>query len=130
MIRRIKSGIRTLSILAALVLVGGCYTTPVRHLAADVAILKKGVSTQEDVLVYLGDPDEVAELGGGVEKWYYKETDTSFLEGMPFIGKRIGSPEYIEVVVTLEDGIVADADYSSTDEDDLDWADDFSWQKK
>jgi hypothetical protein len=108
----------------------GCYNKPVRHLAADVALLKNGESTQEDVLVYLGDPDEQVELEGGVEKWLYKKIDTTFFERMPLIGKRVGSPEYIQVVVTMADGIVVDTEYSATDEDDRDWASDFSWQKK
>jgi hypothetical protein len=107
-----------------------CYTEPVRHLAADVSLVKLGSSTQEDVLVYLGDPDEVAEQPGGVVKWLYKQTDKTLMEKTPFIGKHLGSPEFIEVVITFTNGIVSDAVYQSRDEDDMDWADDYSWQEK
>jgi hypothetical protein len=33
-------------------------------------------------------------------------------------------------VITFKNGIVTGSVFSSNDEDDLDWADDFSWQKK
>ena len=35
----------------------GCSNKPVRHLASDASLVKKGVSTKEDVLTFLGDPD-------------------------------------------------------------------------
>lgn len=109
---------------------GGCYIKQVRHLASDVALLKVGSSTQEEVLIYLGDPDEQLETGDGVEKWLYEDKDKSILEKTPFLGKRIGSPEYRRVVVTITNNIVTDLIYFSSDEDDLDWADDYSWQEK
>jgi hypothetical protein len=108
----------------------GCYTTPVRHLSADAALLQAGKSTRQDVIVFLGDPDEQQELGEGVEKWLYKEKDTSFIEKTPFLGKYLGAPTYNQVVVTFRNGIVTDTVYSYSDEDDLDWANDFSWQEK
>lgn len=116
--------------LIALVAISGCYTTPVRHLASDVSLLKVGESTEEDVLVFLGEPDEQQELGAGVEKWLYKDKEMSFLEKAPLIGKRLGSPEYRQVVVTISNNIVTEVVYSSSDADDMDWADDYSWQEK
>lgn len=119
-----------LLLLVMTLCVSGCYITPVRHLAADVALLKVGESTQEDVLIYLGDPDEQVDMGGGVVRWIYSEEKQTLMEKTPWIGKRIGSPEYRQVVVTLTNGIVSATSYTSSDEDDLDWADDYSWQKK
>lgn len=122
---------KSLILLLLLVLtLSGCYITPVRHLAADVALLTVGKSTQEDTLVYLGDPDEQVDLGAGVVKWIYKETRQSTIEKTPWIGRNFGSPEYMQVVVTFTNGIVSDTSYASSDEDELDWADDYSWQKK
>jgi len=118
-----------LTVLTFLVLTG-CYNTPVRHLAADVALVKEGASTEEDVLIFLGSPDDQADAGGGVTKWLYKETDRTLFERTPVVGKHIGSPEYINVVVTFTKGIVSDVAYSASDEDDMDWADDYSWQEK
>jgi hypothetical protein len=119
-----------LLLLLTLVAISGCYNTPVRHLAADVALLKVGQSTEEDVLIFLGAPDERQELDAGVEKWLYNDKHMTLFEKAPLIGKRLGSPEYRQVVVTLKNKIVTEVTYASSDADDLDWSDDFSWQEK
>ncbi len=118
-----------LALVSIFVTISGCYTTPVRHLAADVSLLKIGETTAEDVLIFLGPPDEQQEQEGGAETWIYRDKDMSLIEKTPFIGKRLGSPEYRQVVVTLTNNIVSGVDYSASDDDDLDWADDYSWQK-
>ncbi len=117
-------------LLLSVLTVTGCYNKPVRHLASDVGLLRVGTSTQEDVMVYLGEPDEQQEIGNGVEKWLYKDEDRTLFEKTPLVGKRIGSPEYRRAVVTLTNGIVTKLIYSSSDQDDLDWANDYSWQEK
>ncbi len=117
-------------LLSMVFMLSGCYNKPVRHLAADASLLIVGESTKEDVLIFLGDPDEQQDLGDGVEKWMYENKDMSLFEKTPFIGRQFGSPEYQRVVVTLTRGVVAKCTYSADDEDDLDWADDYSWQKK
>ena len=121
-----------LLLLAAFVLVTitGCYNTPVRHLASDVALLKVGKSTEDDVLVFLGEPDEQQEVQEGVVKWLYSDKEMTFLEKTPLVGKQLGSPEYKRVVVTMTNKIVTGVIYSASDADDMDWADDFSWQEK
>jgi hypothetical protein len=116
--------------LLALSTLVGCYTKPVRHLASDIALLQVGKSTREDVIVFLGDPDEQQEVGEGVQKWLYKDKNISLLQKTPLIGSKLGSPEYNQVVVTLRNGVVSACDYSYADEDDMDWAKDFSWQEK
>lgn len=110
--------------------ISGCYTTPVRHLAADVSLLKVGESTAEDVLIYLGPPDKQQELGDGVEKWSYNDKEISLIEKTPIIGKRLGSPTYRQVEVTIINNIVSEVVYLARDEDDLDWSDDYGWQEK
>lgn len=119
-----------LFLLAAVFALSGCYNKPVRHLASDAALLKTGESSSEDVLVYLGDPDEQKSLADGVEKWLYKKKEMNFFERIPYAGKYIGAPEYSQVVVTIANGIVTDVTFFQSDEDDLDWADDYSWQEK
>jgi len=119
-----------LFIILMLFVVSGCYNKQVRHLASDAALLKVGKSTQEDVLVFLGDPDEQEDLGNGSQKWRYLDQNRNLFEKTPWVGKHFGSPEYLQVVVTLKDGIVTECIYSSSDEDDMDWADDYSWQEK
>ncbi|MFT5697191.1 MAG: hypothetical protein ACI8ZB_000039 [Desulforhopalus sp.] len=108
----------------------GCYITPVRHLAADIALVQVGQSTREDVLIFLGDPDEQQVISAGVEKWLYTQTKKSTVEKTPFLGKYLGVPEVNLVVITFTNGIVSDTAFSSDDKDELGWADDFSWQKK
>ena len=119
-----------LCLLTAVFVLTGCYNKPVRHLSSDAAMLEIGKSSNEDVLIYLGDPDEQDVVADGVEKWLYKKKDMSLLERIPFAGRFIGSPEYSQVVVTIDHGIVTDVGFSQSDEDDLDWADDYSWQEK
>ncbi len=116
-------------LLTMVLIISGCYNTPVRDLAVDASLLITGKSTQEDVLIFLGDPDEQQDMGAGVEKWIYKDKTMTLFEKTPFIGKQFGSPDYQRVVVILTNGIVTKCTYSSTDADDLDWADDYSWQK-
>lgn len=117
-------------LVATVFILSGCYNKPVRHLASDAALLKVGESTSEDVLIYLGDPDEQKTVADGVEKWLYKKEERTFFEKIPYAGKQFGAPEYSQVVVTIVKGIVTDCTFSLTDEDDLDWADDYSWQEK
>jgi hypothetical protein len=119
-----------LLLFLTLVALSGCYNTPVRHLAADVALLKVGESTEEDVLIFLGAPDEQQDVAANVQKWVYNEKKMTFLEKAPLVGKRLGAPEHLQVVVTIKNKIVSEVVYSSSDADDLKWADDFSWQEK
>lgn len=112
------------------ILVSGCYNKPVRHLASDVSLLKIGESTQEDVLIYLGDPDELEEMGNGIQRWTYNEQKANFFEKTPLVGGYIGTPEDRQVQVILKDGIVVDRIFTAYDEDDIGWSKDFSWQEK
>jgi hypothetical protein len=124
--------LRTWTLLLLVLVAGavtGCYLKPVRHLAADVALLKIGRTTAEEVLVYLGDPDARQPLAGGGEQWLYTEKRRTLLEKTPMVGKYIGDPEELTVVVTLTNGVVTDCSYSSHDEDDYRWGRDFSWQQ-
>ncbi len=75
-----------LILLAASLALSGCYNKPVRHLASDAALLKIGKSSSEDVLIYMGDPDEQKVLADGVEKWLYKKEQRTFFEKIPYVG--------------------------------------------
>jgi hypothetical protein len=126
-------GSKTRSFLLLLMMslvVSGCYNKPVRHLVSDVALLKVGESTQEDVLVFLGDPDEQEVLSDGSQKWRYSDKDTSLIQKTPMVGTYFGAPEYQQLVVTIKNGIVTECVFSASDEDDTDWVDDYSWQEE
>ncbi len=116
--------------LLALAVLGGCYTTPVRHLASDIALVQIGKSTQEDVVVFLGDPNEQSDQGDGVQKWLYLEKDVGLLQKTPLVGKKLGAPGIYQVMITFKNGVVSSCDFAYADEDDNDWAKDFSWQGK
>lgn len=117
-------------ILVLLFSISGCYSKPVRHLASDIALIKVGTSTEEDVEIFLGEPDEKQELDGGVVKWLYIDKNQTLMQKTPLIGKQIGAPVFHRAVVTLQGGIVTDTTYSVSDEDEMDWTDDYSWQVK
>ena len=122
---------RCCMILAAVVLVlSGCYNKPVRNLASDAALIKAGQSTRDDVLAYLGEPDDTQTVDGGLEKWLYVEKTATNLEKFPVMGKYFGSPGIGRVVVTLKGDRVVDCAFSAHDDDDTDWAKDFNWQEK
>jgi len=116
-------------LVAAAFVLSGCYNKPVRHLASDAALLKVGSSSSEDVLIYLGDPDQQKSFADGVEKWLYKKEEKTFFEKTPYLGRHFGAPEYSQVVVTIVNGIVTDCNFSLSDEDEMEWADDYSWQE-
>lgn len=111
-------------------LLTGCYNKPVRHLASDVALLKIGESGRDDVLTFLGEPDEQIVLKDGVEKWVFTEYEKSALKEAPVVGKYFGKPNYGKVTVILKNNIVVDCIYGAWKHNDNAWADDFDWQEK
>lgn len=117
-------------LIAITLLVGGCYSKPVRNLASDAALIKVGRSSSDDVLTYLGEPDEQEVVGNGVERWLYREDTASKLEKAPLVGKYFGSPTVGRVVITFKDNRVIECSYDAHDADESRWEDDFSWQKK
>lgn len=120
---------RLLLCILALSLMTGCYNKPVRHLASDISLIQKGSSTRQDVLLYLGEPDDTEVGSKGLERWVYTENITNTKESIPYIGKYLGSPEVTKVEIVLQNGVVVDTRYNSFDEDDTHWQDDFDWQE-
>ncbi len=116
-------------VLTALVL-SGCYNTPVRHLASDAALIKVGESTRNDVLTYLGEPDEQFILKDGEERWLYTEFEHSMVKDAPYVGKYFGEPDYGTVTVKIQNDIVTECVYDGWEYNSDDWADDFDWQEK
>ncbi len=99
----------------------GCYSTPVRHLTSDVSLLKEGVSTDNDVIVFLGRPD-FEELGeNGVIRWIYQDRRKSFAQKLPLIGTSFGEEGRTTVIVSLQNHIVTGIDYHTTAPDELGW---------
>ncbi len=112
-----------------LVLVAGCSSKPVRHLASDASLLKPGVSTKKDVLLYLGEPNGRRTVSPGIEEYVYYEEQKGTLGRAPVIGSWVGGEGYEMIVVTLNGELVTDCQFRTFSEADQDWVDDFSWQE-
>lgn len=113
-----------------MLLMAGCYNRPVRNLASDASLIKIGQSNREDVLVFLGEPDLQRMVSANQEEWVYIEEKESTFQKTPMVGGVFSPEGYGKVVVTLEGDLVVDCQYSAYEEKDLDWKDDFDWQKK
>ena len=117
------------SILILLIAVS-CSHKPIRHLASDASLIKTGVSTRDDVLTFLGDPDAQQMASPTLERWIYYEELESSLQKTPYLGSWFSSKGYSRLVVTFEGDLVVDCVYSAYDTGEFDWSDDFSWQEK
>lgn len=112
------------SILAALFLLAGCTSKPVRHLASDAALIEAGKSTRQDVVRYLGRPDRHRSLSPGVEEYVYYNERRGFFGNLPFVGKLIDPNSYEMIQVTLDGDTVTDCDFLIHKEGDEKWVTD------
>jgi len=112
-----------------LLLVIGCSSKPARHLAADAALIKPGQSTVEEVIRYLGEPDDRQPLGPGTEQFIYTQDRLSTLARVPYVGSWLGDRESEKLVITIHNGVVTRCEFHQHNEKDRDWADDISWEK-
>ena len=84
----------------------GCAKKNVRHLASDVCLITPQKTTKEQVLTYLGQPDEQNEMADGGETWIYYNVKKTALRDTPYIGNKIGDKKYEMVKLTFGDEIV------------------------
>jgi hypothetical protein len=97
--------------LTLLLLLGGCYTNPVRHLASDASLIKTGESTRQDVLLYLGEPNGRRAVGPGVEELVYYESKRTLLQRSPMIGAMMDDKGYDMLVITLTGDLVTGSEF-------------------
>ena len=97
----------------------GCAKKNVRHLASDVCLVTPEVSSKEQVLTYLGQPDEQYEMVDGSETWFYYEVKKDMLNKTPYIGDRLGDKKYETVKVTFAGDIVQTCIYRSLSEEEF-----------
>ena len=107
----------------------GCYSKSMRHLASDAGLITVGVSGRNDVLTYLGEPDKQRKRDGGIEEWVYIEEKISTMQRMPLLGYFFSGGGYEKITVIFRNRIVESCQYREFDEDELEWADDYSWQE-
>jgi hypothetical protein len=115
--------------IPVLLLLAGCYSKPVRHLASDASLLKAGESSRQEVLRYLGEPDGQRTVAPGVEEYVYFEDVRSSLQRAPLLGSWLDAEGYETLIVTLTGDVVTDLEFRTYRRKDMDWADDFSWQE-
>ncbi|WP_446009495.1 outer membrane protein assembly factor BamE domain-containing protein [Candidatus Electrothrix sp.] len=109
-------------LFAALLFLVGCSSKPVRHLASDAALVKPGISTREDVVRYLGEPDRRRTLSPNMEEYVYYNERKGFLGGLPFIGEQLDPSSYEMILVILDGDTVIDCDFLIHKAGDKDWA--------
>ena len=105
--------------LVLFMLMAGCAKKNVRHLASDVCLVTPEVSSKEQVLTYLGQPDEQYEMVDGSETWFYYEVKKDMLNKTPYIGDRLGDKKYETVKVTFAGDIVQTCIYRSLSEEEF-----------
>ncbi len=118
-----------ISLLAALLLLGGCYSKQVRHLASDAALIKPGQSTRQEVMRYLGEPNGHRTVSPGVEEYVYYEDQTGPFAKMPVVGSWVDPDGYEMILVTLDGDMVKSCEFRVFNEADKDWVNDFTWEE-
>ncbi|WP_306546778.1 hypothetical protein [Desulfobulbus sp.] len=113
----------------ALLLLSGCYSKQVRHLASDAALIKPGQSSVKDVQKYLGEPNGRREISPGVSEYVYYEDRPGLFGNMPVLGPMAGPGGYEMIVVTIEKDMVSNCEFRNFNESDRKWVEDFTWEE-
>ncbi|HHO47055.1 MAG TPA: hypothetical protein ENN06_01135 [Desulfobacteraceae bacterium] len=111
------------------VLLAGCYSKPVRHLASDASLIRAGESTRQDVLRYIGEPDGHRTVAPGVEEYVYHEERKNILGRTPLLGSVVGKEGDEMLIITLTGDRVSNVEFRTVGKGDRDWADDFTWEE-
>lgn len=115
--------------LLALLVLGGCHTKQVRHLASDAALIKPGQTTVKEVQKYLGEPNGRREVAPGVSEFVYYEDRPGMFGNMPVLGSMTGPSGYEMIVITVDKEIVTNTEFRSFNESDRKWMEDFTWEE-
>ncbi|MCG6931292.1 MAG: hypothetical protein LJE64_12135 [Desulfofustis sp.] len=99
----------------ALVMLFGCAGEPVRHLASDASLITPGVSTRDDVLTYLGDPDDRQEGGPGPVRWLYYQEYRSAMQRTFDFWNLFGPDSVSRIIVTFDGDLVTDIRYEASE---------------
>jgi hypothetical protein len=102
-----------------LVLAGCARNKSVRHLAADASLITPHKSSRQEVLTYLGEPEEKHSLSDGSEVWTYYQVNKTVLRKTPYIGDKLGSEEHDVLRVIFQQDTVQDCTYRNVAEEDF-----------
>ena len=108
------------SLLAVLILaVTACSNKQVRYLASDVSLVEPEKTTKQEVLSFLGQPDEQYAEPSGEEVWVYYDAKKSMISDTPYIGDKIADDTFEMVKVTFAGNIVRTCIYRSMSEEEF-----------
>ena len=116
-------------LLFIVLLLGGCHSKQVRHLASDASLIKPGQSTLQDVQRYLGEPDNRRDVGPGVSEYVYYEDRPGMFGNMPLVSSVVDPSGYEMIVVTLKNDMVVNCEFRNFNESDRQWANDYTWDE-
>jgi len=116
-------------LLFFILLLGGCHSKQVRHLASDASLIKPGQSTLQDVQLYLGEPDNRREVGPGVTEFTYYEDRQGMFGNMPVVRSMVDPVGYEMIVVTLQNDLVTNCEFRNYSESDRQWINDYTWDE-
>jgi hypothetical protein len=108
-----------LRVLLLGLLLAGCHRQPVRHLSSDVCLLLPGQTTRQEVLAFLGSPEQrrLDPIEG--ETWIYYQVKKSFFRKAPYLGGKMGEEHYDVVTVTFQGDLIRTCAYRSFDEEEF-----------
>lgn len=112
-----------------ILLLGGCESKPIRHLASDAALITPGQTTKEEVIGYLGQPDAHRMLASDTLEMVYFENKRSLFKQFPGIRSISSSEGYEMLRILIIDDRVTECEFRAFDKDDEKWADDFTWDE-
>jgi len=116
-------------VLSTLLLLGGCHSKQVRHLASDASLIKPGQSTLQDVQKYLGEPNGRREVAPGTSEYVYYEDRPGFFGNMPVLGSVTGPSGYEMIILTLKNELVTNCEFRNFSESDRQWVNDYTWEE-
>ena len=118
-----------LMIAFVVLLLSGCHSKEVRHLASDASLIKPGVTTLNDVQLYLGEPNGRRTVSPGEVEYVYYEDLPGFMGHTPVVSSWVDAEGYEMIVITLKNNVVTSCEFRTFSEADQDWVDDFTWEE-
>ena len=115
--------------MTLLLLLCGCYSKPIRHLASDASLIKAGESTRVDVLQYLGEPNGHRKVGAGIEEYVYYESKRNFLQRSPVIGSMMDDEGHEVLIITLTGDLVTSSVFRTFKKGEMDRFEGFTWDE-
>ena len=105
-------------LMTCLCFLAGCasFSSPVRHLSSDACLVMPESTTRQEVISFLGEPDQKIATAGNSETWLYLKVNKSFSRSLPLLGERVGTENYETVTITFDADLVKACLYREFDQ--------------